>query len=388
MVSATGLFVLALFALQNASAALLMRYTRLHHRMYNNSVAVLLQEAVIKLPCCVVLYCIECGGWTPMLRALVHDFREQPDSWLKMLVPAALYTLQNNLIYFGYSNLDPAIGMITYQTKLIFTAICSVHLLGKRMHPHQWAAVCVLCAGIIAVHAFPPVSSAVPTKRVKHLGGHHVHEHASSEQPPENVQQPLQGTAAFLVAALCTASASVYFELMIKGRKEERESVPESPPPLLVASLWLRSIQLSLFASVVAFTAVLLQEDDLATKRAAGLLHGFTTLPWLCVVWNAGGGLLVAMTMKHADNILRGFAQGFAILLGAIGSYLFFGLQLTPFFSLGALLVLLSIPMYDGLLSSCCPRLAACCGVLLHGSCGPCTSDVCEPATRALVAKG
>ena len=62
------------------------------------------------------------------------------------------------------------------------------------------------------------------------------------------------------------------------------------------------------------------------------------------------GGLLVGLVMKYADNILRGFAQGFAILLGALGSYMLFGLELTPLFSVGGALVLLSIPIYEGIL--------------------------------------
>lgn len=215
MVSATGFAALVLFALHNALAALLMRYTRLHHRGYNEAVAVFLQEAVIKLPCCVALYWHECGGLLQMMHEMAEDFRIQPKSWFRVALPALLYTIQNNLVYFGYSHLDPAVGMMTYQSKLLFTALASVYLLGKRLGSHQWAAVLLLCVGVMAVHAMPPEhsSSAVPTKRVKHEGGHHVHKHAG---PMEESQQPLLGAAAFLVAAMCTASASVYFEWMIK----------------------------------------------------------------------------------------------------------------------------------------------------------------------------
>ena len=36
-----------------------------------------------------------------------------------------------------YANLDAAIGMLTYQSKTIFTAIFSITLLGKRLSPLQ-----------------------------------------------------------------------------------------------------------------------------------------------------------------------------------------------------------------------------------------------------------
>jgi UDP-sugar transporter A1/2/3 len=344
MVSAKGLLSLVLFTFHNALAALLMRYTQMHHRNYNNVFAVFLQEAAVKLPCCVLLYAHECGGVVEMTVAVREDFRREPRSWFQVLIPALLYTTQNNLVYYGYTNLDASIGMITYQTKLIFTATCSVVLLGKRLGAHQWFAVTLLLLGIVCVHAFPATTSAVPTKRVRHIGGHHVHKQVVEAEEP---QDPLLGALAFLVAAFCTASASVYFELMIKGRANN--AAPDGPPPER-ASLWLRSMQLSFFSSLIAAGAVIWQGDALAGTRRAGIFHGISFMPVLCILWNGGGGLLVAVTVKYADNILRGFAQGFAILLGALGSYVLFGLQLTPLFSIGGAFVLLSIPIYEGII--------------------------------------
>ena len=49
-----------------------------------------------------------------------------------------------------------------------------------------------------------------------------------------------------------------------------------------------------------------------------GWLHGFTPVVWLVVALNVAGGLLVAVTIKYADNIIRGFAQAVAIIVGAV----------------------------------------------------------------------
>ena len=38
----------------------------------------------------------------------------------------------------------------------------------------------------------------------------------------------------------------------------------------------------------------------------SGLFHGFTPLVWTIVVVQAVGGLVVAATIKYADNILKG----------------------------------------------------------------------------------
>ena len=47
--------------------------------------------------------------------------------------------------------------------------------------------------------------------------------------------------------------------------------------------------------------------------------------------------------------------QGVAIILGAAGSYALFGVQLTPLFSLGVVLVLLANALYGA--PDVCPRL-------------------------------
>ena len=47
------------------------------------------------------------------------------------------------------------------------------------------------------------------------------------------------------------------------------------------------------------------------------------------------GGILVAVTIKYADNILRGFAQGLALIVGALGSWLLFSFQVNPNPNLG-----------------------------------------------------
>ena len=44
---------------------------------------------------------------------------------------------------------------------------------------------------------------------------------------------------------------------------------------------------------------------------------------------NATGGLLVAVVVKYADNILKGFACSLAIIISSIISIFLFGFQLS-----------------------------------------------------------
>jgi UDP-sugar transporter A1/2/3 len=64
------------------------------------------------------------------------------------------------------------------------------------------------------------------------------------------------------------------------------------------------------------------------------------------VVLQAGGGLIVAMVVKYADNILKGFATSLAIVVSCIASVIFFEFQVTTQFCLGTFLVIISIFLY------------------------------------------
>ena len=127
---------LAIFVGQNAAASLLMRWNKSVAPVYSNSVAVLMQELAVKLPLSFVLYAWDTGG--APFRSIREDLRERGDEWAKLSIPALFYTVQNIMMYVGYANLEAAVGMVTYQTKIIFSA-------QSRREPHSYRlAFCLL----------------------------------------------------------------------------------------------------------------------------------------------------------------------------------------------------------------------------------------------------
>lgn len=68
---------------------------------------------------------------------------------------------------------------------------------------------------------------------------------------------------------------------------------------------------------------------------------------WLIVFLQAFSGLVVAVVVKYADNILKGFATSAAIILSCIASMYFFDFQLSLQFAVGAFLVILATYMYS-----------------------------------------
>ena len=137
--------------MQNAGAVLLMRYSKLLKAApYNNLAAVMMQE-LVKLVASTVLYAVECGGPGFMVGRLQTDLKENWNEWVQLGVPALLYTLQNVMLFVGAAHLEAAIQQVTYQTKIFFTAIFSVVLLGKKLSTNQWLSLLLLVVGVLCV---------------------------------------------------------------------------------------------------------------------------------------------------------------------------------------------------------------------------------------------
>ncbi len=75
---------------------------------------------------------------------------------LKLAIPSGLYTIQNNLLYVALSNLDAATYQITYQFKILTTAMFMVFMLNKRITGKQWLALIILITGIVFVQVGIP----------------------------------------------------------------------------------------------------------------------------------------------------------------------------------------------------------------------------------------
>jgi hypothetical protein len=99
------------------------------------------QEVAIKLPISILFFSLECGGVLTAMRAIAVDLRERPVEWAQLAVPAMLYTLQNTMLYVGFANVEAAVGQVTYQSKILWTALFFGH------HPAEEAdAQPVVCS--------------------------------------------------------------------------------------------------------------------------------------------------------------------------------------------------------------------------------------------------
>ena len=149
---------------------------------------------------------------------------------------------------------------------------------------------------------------------------------ATGDGPEQN---RLLGFSAALGACFLSGLAGIYFEKMLKGAD---------------ISIWMRNIQLSLLS--LPFGLLTCAVNDGAQLAARGFFFGYDAFVVYLVVLQAVGGLIVAVVVKYADNILKGFATSLAIIISCVASIYLFDFSLSLQFTVGAGLVIGSIFLY------------------------------------------
>jgi UDP-sugar transporter A1/2/3 len=311
------LIALVVLVVQNASQVLVMRYSRIAAPSgppYLASTAVLMGE-FMKLFVCLYLTWQEHGmaGTQDLLH--LHIVKNRLET-LKLLVPAALYTLQNNLLYIAVSNLDPAIFQVTYQVKILTTALFTVFMLSKKLSRYQWISLVILMLGVIQVQ---------------------LSQMSDGGKPAKSDQNPFLGLCAVLAACVSSGFAGVYFEKILKSNTSGSNSIP-------APSIWMRNIQLAIFS--IGLAVIPFFTSDFAVVRRNGIFQGFNFWTWSSICLSAGGGLIVAVVVKYADNIAKGFATSIAIVVSCIASAILFEFQITFKFTIGAFLVIAAAFIY------------------------------------------
>ena len=258
-----------------------MRYSRtLPGPRYLISTAVLLSEALKCLVCVVMHTCQHYSKLRELSLPLPSEKNEAPlrsnfrqivdevfgpeSGILKMSIPAILYTLQNNLQFVAASNLDAATFQVSYQCKILTTAVCAVIMLHQSLSFRKWIALVLLTLGIAFVQLPSSTSAAADGNW-------------------------LLSIISVAVACTCSGLAGVYFEKTLKKGN--------------TASLWVRNIQLSLASIIIAATGALVWDGG--AIRDGGFFQGYNSIVAATIVIQAGGGLIVAIVIKYADNILK-----------------------------------------------------------------------------------
>ena len=144
--------------------------------------------------------------------------------------------------------------------------------------------------------------------------------------------------------------AGVITEVLLKnksfvcGRKMGKSE--EVTSPKLALSIWDRNIQLA-FWSIVFGAGTLLLNGDIGGVEGEGIFEGWSQITMCLVVLWTMGGLLVAMTIKYTDVIIKGFASAVSLIVICIAGNVVLGDTLDLVFMVGAGVTIISTFNYN-----------------------------------------
>lgn len=306
---------LLLLALQSASLTLMMKLSRgkFGQASYDPASVVCVVE-LVKLLCSFFMEMFLNRGGSPRrtVTAILTDVLNNPREVMKLGVPAFLYAIQNNLCYLALSHLSALNYQVIYQMKILTTALFSVWLLGKKLSHRHWAALFLLMAGVVAVQMAGTQKSSLTDK-----------------------SSTWTGFVVLLFNSASSGYAGVFFEQLSKKRRSSANP----------KSVWLQSFELGsmglMFSLCVAFFGSTSQ-----TLKQQGFFYGYNQMTWFTIALQSLGGILVALVIRHADNIQKAFATSLSIVLCSLVSVGMLGHQLSSGLISGTVLVAISIVLY------------------------------------------
>ncbi|CAM9785107.1 unnamed protein product [Hapterophycus canaliculatus] len=269
---------------------------------------------MLKLAVCFGVVYMESGEMRTFSKKLRVEVAGKPLEMAKLMVPALLYTIQNNLLYVALANLDAATYSVCYQTKILTTALFSVILLGRKLSATKWGALVLLTFGVALAQL-----SGLSTNESR----------TATVEVPASSQSPIRGFMCVMGAACTSGFAGVYFEMLLKGSK---------------TSLWIRNIQMGIPSIGLSLLTVLF--NDWVAVTTEGFFSGYTWVVIGVILLQAVGGLVVAVVVKYADNIRKSFATAVSIVISCALSALLFDFRPTFSFLLGSAMVVGSVFLY------------------------------------------
>lgn len=341
--------LLILMVLQNSATVLVGRHTRSRSpdELFEISSFIIACEASkLLLSCCFEF--VHSGGH--LIQSIRQNIFTSKESLL-ILVPTLLYLIQNSLLHVALSHLSAPVFQVTYQFKLVTTALASVLFLNRKYSPKQWVCLFSLGAGVATV---------VLGERVTVLKEAVTPDTQVGLEETSNIHNIALGLAAVCTACISSALASVSLERMLKGtssagkkKGKENNVIAETASRQKQPSLWLRNIELASFSLIVA---TIRRQHSLYGRSSEDIkpfLYNFSGWVYVLLGLQAGGGLLVAAVMKYADNVLKGLATGVSVVVSSVGSAVLFGTPINTYFSVGAATILCSVYLFSNDFPGC-----------------------------------
>jgi len=226
----------------------------------------------------------------------------------KMFMLAFLYGSMNILSYIALQYISAATFTILAQCKILTTAAFSALMLQRQYSWTKWRALISLMLGVLLFSA-PVLENTGPSSS-------------------DNTFLQLLGTAAVLLEVSLSGFASIYFEKVIKVDPEK-------------LNIWERNFQLALWSCPIYLGFMLWNNGG-----ETGYGGGWSIVAVALALIGAAGGLLVALSIKYGDSILKTLAVTGSIILSSLLDHYLLGGPLTIVMVIAGAQVVLAICNY------------------------------------------
>ena len=303
--SSMRMLVLVILCLQNSIFTVLRRYSQGVLKEIYSKHEVLLVGEIIKMAFSAWMISKDLPPDCPDIKTRLTYLVETSK---KMVGLALIYGAMNILSYVSLRNIGAGIFTIFAQLKILTTASMSALILRRRYSWARWRALISLMFGVLL---FSEPIWGDPSKRQANEGG-----------------SAFIGCTAVLIEVSLSGFASIYFEKVIKT------------DPLQL-NIWERNFQLAL-GSFPVYLFFMMTE----LGGEAGFFGGWSFTAWILSLLGAGGGLLVALSIKYGDSILKTLATTGAIILSSLLDHYLLGGPLTPSMMIAGVQVIIAICNY------------------------------------------
>mmetsp|Transcript_25057 Transcript_25057/g.41327 ORF Transcript_25057/g.41327 Transcript_25057/m.41327 type:complete len:377 (+) Transcript_25057:137-1267(+) len=304
MMSSTKLFVLVLLCMQNTMFTVLRRYSQGVLKEIYSKYEVLLVGELIKFVYSAYKISSELSQGEQAFPKLRYLLKRSS----KMAVLACIYGAMNILSFVALRNISAGMFTVFAQLKILTTATCSSVMLRRSYSMTKWRALISLMMGVL-------------------LFSEPIWNRDDNSKNPEGGNVML-GTASVLIEVTLSGFASIYFEKVIKTDPEQ-------------LGIWERNYQLA-FGSIPIYLMFMFWEDG----GVAGYFGGWSVVAGILALLGAAGGMLVALSIKHGDSILKTLATTGAIVLSATLDHYILGGPLTNIMCIAGVIVVISICNY------------------------------------------
>mmetsp|Transcript_13361 Transcript_13361/g.32425 ORF Transcript_13361/g.32425 Transcript_13361/m.32425 type:complete len:418 (-) Transcript_13361:196-1449(-) len=327
-ITATGIKVLILLAVQNSAKNILLRFVMKEHPKFLTATAILGIEGVKLVLSLLYILIIE----RRPIMSVVTFVRQDKRNTLLMCVPATLYSIQMTLEYVALGNIDAAVFSVLVQTKMLATAACAVFIMGKRIKKVQLISLVLLTIGVMLCNMKNPGKTP-------------------EIQDDAAMGDPKKGILATLGISACSGMAAVYTEKVIKAKRSINIELPSQQEQMKIEplkenyGLAYTQVQLAFVSLIImGFYCIIVELDEIWEK---GLWYGFNGPAFISIFVSSIGGLIVAAVLKYADAVLKGYATAISVVLTGVMSMFLFGTHLNALYFLGIGNVVCAVFLYS-----------------------------------------